>query len=119
MNIKTLLAAGAIALISTSALAGIKPPARFDHEPKIPYKIYYMGAAELRKACFAKWYHIGLLAGCTKVLVGPDRCAIFILKYDVPNTGWPISDIAPIITKKMMIQHEKAHCNGWSARHER
>lgn len=95
----------------------LEPPAKYQVEPKIPVKVYRLSMSELQKACFNK-FPLGLIYGCSKTLKGPDRCAVFIPKSPVVNIGFPLPPI-PVITPKMILKHELAHCSGWPRTHPR
>jgi len=121
---KLLLALGMLSFVSPASASvmtffTLEPPAKYNKlKPKVPVKVYRLSMSELQKACMNKRPYLGLVYGCAKNLKGPDRCAIFIPKSAVVNVGFPLPPI-PIITPKMILKHEMAHCVGWPRTHPR
>lgn len=101
MKLLTLALAGALLLCaSANDVWAQSPPARFDHSNSQTH-IRYLDTAAIAHVC---GYPSGHVAGCAINSIG--TCTIYILR---PN---PFGET-------YAIRHERAHCNGWSERHER
>jgi hypothetical protein len=76
------------------------PPAQFDHEPTGPYRVRYQISDMFPLYCGTNQPKVG---GCT-VLEG-GTCYITI------RTELGAADA------RLVLRHEKAHCNGWPRNH--
>jgi hypothetical protein len=86
-------------LMVSSAFANWQmPPARFDHEPTVPYEVRYRSAQVLNFYCGEDAMH-PKVGGCA--IIDKGRCWITIAAH------FGRQDRASVL------RHEKAHCNGW------
>ena len=107
-------------MIPTHAFAhggwGFAPPKKYLGEPKMPVYIISESIPAIQKRCGNKFFPIKMVFGCARKYHSPNRCVIFIPKKSVPNLAWPEGGVA-VVTPKMVLIHEKAHCNGWPPNH--
>lgn len=72
------------------------PPAYFDHEPTVPYKVFEWDVDMLLAACGGGYFP------------NPGGCA-----EKVADDLWYIYLSASSKSKKCLLRHEKGHVNGW------
>ena len=94
------------------------PPDRYKGEPKMKVYIIAQSITKLQKSCNNKAFPIRMLYGCAQVYKNPERCVVFIPDKSFPNFAWPVGGVA-VVTPKMVLVHEKAHCAGWHRSHPR
>lgn len=95
------------ALLASPVYAGLQPPARFDFEYEGPTVIERLPTDNVRRACMARFgtdWGASSMKGCGGEIDGV--CYIIVGRY------------AKVSSVPMLIRHERAHCNGWSATHE-
>ena len=110
-----------VILLPTQAFAhggwGFAPPERYRGKPDMPVTIIALPLSKIGKHCsaFKKWYNI--VYGCSAVIEKPKKhCVVYILDKSIPNLGWPEGGVM-VVTPKMILDHEKAHCKGWHHSH--
>lgn len=111
-------------LLPTQAFAyggwGFAPPERYRGEPNMPVTIIALPLFKIGNYCssFKRWYNV--IYGCAVVRGEKPKkhCVVFIPDKSVPNLAWPIGGVL-VVTPKMILTHEKAHCNGWHKSHPR
>ena len=85
----------------------------------MPVTIIALPLTQLGKKCSGFNHFFNIVYGCSIVRDKPKKhCVVFIPDKSVPNLAWPIGGVL-VITPKMILDHEKAHCNGWDKSHPR
>ena len=72
------------------------PPAYFDHEPTVPYKVFMWDEEILRGVCWGRYNPS--LGGCAE---------------RVSDEMWFIYLLATMTNPECVLRHEKGHVNGW------
>jgi hypothetical protein len=93
-----------VPLVAAVFMRGIEmPPAQYDHEPTVPYRVHYVSQAFANELCGAnlrearRYKPDARIAGCTDTLTND----IYISRDFSPET------------RVYILRHEKAHVNGW------
>jgi hypothetical protein len=81
----------------------LMPPARFDHVYPGHITVVWMDYAEIIRRCRSTT----MQTRACMIYRGNGQCVILI------NAAYRGTWLQPLI-----LRHERAHCNGWSARHE-
>jgi len=109
--------AAALALFSTAAVANpFAPPERFRGEPSVRYIVIPVPLSEMPKRCGQKPNPLAPLMGCAYTMRKPRLCVIHIPTRSFPNLTLSMF-LYPVITPRMVLEHEKGHCKGWPANH--
>ena len=106
-RLASLIAAVAFAASAADA-ASPQPPERFDHPYDGPTVIQKLPTSNVRRQCLERFgtdWGLRTIKGCGGVVDGV--CYVIVGRY------------AKISSLSMLIRHEVAHCNGWTAEHEK
>lgn len=93
---------------SPAEASSLQPPTRFDHPYDGPTVIQKLPTDNVRRQCMERFgtdWGLAVIKGCGGVIDG--TCYVIVGRY------------AKVSSLPMLIRHEIAHCNGWTADHAR